>query len=1324
MILALVPIVAGAGSAAAQGMHADFAPTASPFPNYSDGGLPPAWGDYDNDGDIDLPLYRNDGNGVFSEIPGFRALLNHGNYHGASWCDYDRDGDLDLAILPYATPNPFRALLLRNQGDGTFVDVAPSLGMDVLGLGETAVWGDFDADGWPDLFTPYYAHVAPFHSFLFHNSGNGTFTDVAAAAGVDLAGLPESLKPEGAHAADYDDDGDLDLYCASHLFANDGNGSFIDVRVQVGLPEVFDEGAMFVDYDNDGDLDLSLRTYAGSRLFRNDLGHFTDVTVAAGLPAVTLSWGDSWADVDNDGDLDLYLVMHAEPEVVPLYSAPAGPFQPARLMLNQGDGTFLEDPSFDFLDSSGLTAWGDYDRDGDLDLFVTAWDRHLFTNLLDGEPGFQGSYLRVVVLDGDGNRTQQGATVRLWRLDGPPGVVQTRVVDGGSGYLTQSEYAVHFGVAPGGTFALEVSFPSHPASRVVVDSMQVPWLGSLVPGTLASPTITILRDGRAHLGDRTITATAGSGGTTTPSGVVPVNQGASQGFTIAAAAGHHITDVVVDGVSVGPLATYTFTGVAANHTIAASFAVTVCTLSVSVVGSGSVTKSPDLATYAWGSTVELTALPGSGLAFGGWSGDASGVANPIILTMDANKVVTAAFGDTVPPSVAVVAPNGGDRLAVGTSASLQWTAADDAGVTAVDLLMSRGGAAGPYDSLAIGIANSGSYAWRVRGPVTSNAIFKVRAHDAAGHLAEDVSDASFAITGIFAPASTLFPPYSAGTLPPAWGDYDNDGDVDLPLYRNGGNGVFTEIPGFRTLMRNGNYHGASWCDYDRDGDLDLALLPFAVVNPDRALLLRNQSNGTFVDVAPSLGMDVSGFGGTAVWGDFDADGWPDLFTPYYAQVAPFRSFLFHNNGNGTFTDVSAAAGVDLPDVPQELKPEGAHAVDYDDDGDLDLYCASHLFANDGSGSFTDVRAQVGLPETLDEGAMFVDYDNDGDLDLSLRTEEALSLFRNDTGHFTDVTVAAGLPAVGLIGGDSWADVDNDGDLDLYLTVPDLHPNLQRARLMLNQGDGTFLQDSLFNFLDSSGPSAWADYDRDGDLDLLVEGQDRHLFANVIDRQPGFQGSYLPVVVLDGDGNRTQQGATVRLRRLDGPPGVVQTRVVDGGSGYLTQSEYAVHFGVAPGGTYALAVSFPSHPASRVVVDSMQVRWLGRLVPGALPSPRIIVQRDGQAFLAPMQPTAGGPRTLAGPATLPILAAPAPNPTRDRVTLTFNLRSAMGVSFTIHDIGGRVVRRTTLGELPVGQHDWVWDGRDDRGRAVPSGVYLGRLMLDGAPAAERRILMLN
>ncbi len=244
----------------------------------------------------------------------------------------------------------------------------------------------------------------------------------------------------------------------------------------------------------------------------------------------------------------------------------------------------------------------------------------------------------------------------------------------------------------------------------------------------------------------TITASAGTGGSISPAGPVNVNEGAGQSFTIAANTGYHLVDVLVDGSSVGAVANYSFTNVTADHTIAASFTIVTYTLSVNVVGGGSVNVAPNPASYPYGTPVTLTAVPAAGNAFIGWSGDTTTAGNPLSIVITANRSFTATFADTAAPSVAVTAPNGGQSLLVGAHTNLTWTAADNAGVTVVDLFLSRAGVAGPYDSIATNQANSGTYDWIVTGPSTSQAFLKVVAHDAAGNTASDKSDDAFAIT--------------------------------------------------------------------------------------------------------------------------------------------------------------------------------------------------------------------------------------------------------------------------------------------------------------------------------------------------------------------------------------------------------------------------------------------------------------------------------------------------------------------------------------------------------------------------------------------------
>lgn len=243
----------------------------------------------------------------------------------------------------------------------------------------------------------------------------------------------------------------------------------------------------------------------------------------------------------------------------------------------------------------------------------------------------------------------------------------------------------------------------------------------------------------------TITASAGPGGNIAPVGLVPVVEGANQEFSIQATGGNHVLDVLVDGLSVGSDTTYTFTSVTADHSIAASFAADLFTLTSTAATGGAVTRAPDLTGYPYGTDVTVTAVPDSGWAFTGWSGDTTTTGNPLALLMIANRSVAAAFADTAPPAVHVLAPVGGTVATIDEQTSLAWNAFDNAAVVRVDLYLSRTGAGGAFDSIATAVPNTGSYDWLVTGPATVDAFLKVVARDSAGNVGADVSDSSFVI---------------------------------------------------------------------------------------------------------------------------------------------------------------------------------------------------------------------------------------------------------------------------------------------------------------------------------------------------------------------------------------------------------------------------------------------------------------------------------------------------------------------------------------------------------------------------------------------------
>lgn len=438
-----------------------------------------AAGDYDLDGDVDLYvvgdkakgnfLYQNNGDGTFSEVAGQAGVrLSGGYWSGAAFADFNGDGRPDLTLCGVEGTLP---CLLANQGNGTFADVTPGSGLDMVRTNTLgASFGDYDRDGDLDLFLTQWgaSHAANTPSMhLWRNKGQGVFEDVSLASGVTAAiGGAQAFTDRSmtANFSDIDADGWPDLLITgdeghSVALRNDTQGGFTPFIVD-GLDLPFASGAALGDVDSDGDLDWFVSgTYqagdpmqVGNRLFLNDgQGGFTDGTVGAGLLDGSIGFAASFADFDNNGTLDLIQVNGFA-----LKDSEPGATDRSRLFLNDGNGVFTDRAADAFLEDfdmgRGLVCF-DYDLDGDVDVFVVNLfgEPRLWRN--DGGNANNNVCVRLTYVPGN----LRGAGARVTLIAG--GRSQVRELRLGSNFTSQDPIEGHFGLG----------------SATQVDSIQVRW---------------------------------------------------------------------------------------------------------------------------------------------------------------------------------------------------------------------------------------------------------------------------------------------------------------------------------------------------------------------------------------------------------------------------------------------------------------------------------------------------------------------------------------------------------------------------------------------------------------------------------------------------------------------------------------------------------------------------------------------------------------------------------------------------------------------------------------------------------------------------------
>jgi len=449
-----------------------------------------AWLDYNNDGLLDLyvvsgryldgltnhskpdgvdatnHLYRNNGDGTFTDVTAQAGVGGKGFGMGVTVGDYDNDGFEDIYVTNYGS-----SILYHNNGDGTFTDVTAKAGVDNPYWGVGAAFIDYDRDGKLDLFVGNYLKFDPNYRLyytadafpgpldyegssnrLFHNNGDGTFTDVTQKSGI----FNPAGRAMGVTVGDYDNDGWPDIYIAndtmdSYLYHNNHDGTFTNVAQDINVAfgangeATSAMGPIWGDYDNDGWQDLFVSDMRYHRLFHNPgmEKYFLDTTVETGVAQVSgqyVAWGDGFFDFDNDGWKDVFIVNGGLHWMVPMEDS---------VLHNNGNGTFSDVSAragsyFKFKKVGRGACFADYDNDGLIDGFIVVLGGKGILLHASQPVSARNHWLTLKLVGTRSNRDGFGARIEAIAGD----LKQTIESVSESGYLSQGDPRPHLGLGP------------------------------------------------------------------------------------------------------------------------------------------------------------------------------------------------------------------------------------------------------------------------------------------------------------------------------------------------------------------------------------------------------------------------------------------------------------------------------------------------------------------------------------------------------------------------------------------------------------------------------------------------------------------------------------------------------------------------------------------------------------------------------------------------------------------------------------------------------------------------------------------------------------
>jgi hypothetical protein len=1494
------------------------------------------WGDYDNDGDLDVfvangypdetnnDLYQNNGDGSFSKVTEGIVVGDGGVSLGCSWGDFDNDGDLDLFVTNSGQDN----FLYENSGDGTFIKITEGAIVTDGGRSTSCSWGDYDNDGLLDLVVSNGGDE-PGENYLYHNDGDGNFSKVISGEVVNDV--------ENSHACgwcDYDNDGDLDLFVCNYqgennsLYLNNGNGSF--TKMTDG--DIVNNGGYSLsgswgDMDNDGDMDLFVSNWDENDFLyiNNGNGTFTKISENIIVDERTYSYVGSWGDYDNDGYTDLIV---------------SDSYRGHRLYCNMGDMSFsrVNTPILSSENSEGTNSntWADYDNDGDLDLFcsTSSTDRsnHLYVNT-----GNDNHWINIKCVGGsDGgnglsNASAIGAKIRVKAQIQSKPAWQMNEVSAQTGCREQNSLNVEFGLGDAEVIdSLKIEWPS--GNEQVFQNVAVDQFITIYENTQQIGTDRFVRVATGDMGND-IGYSLGSGWCDYDNdGDLDLyvcnsngeksffyNNNADGSFSRTDAFEHEYDDLYKNSCTWGDYDNDGDLDLFVTVYYSQYYWVPSNNYLYGNNGDGTFTRiydeyDPFLSESAksygcsWadynndgyldmffanrdeqnnslyvnnknGSFTKITSGPvvtdGGESNYGAWADyDNDGDVDLFVAnTNDQNNFLYNNNGDgtfsKVESGPAVtdggnsaggswgdydndgdldlfVTNSGGENNFLynndgngtftkitegdivndgGYSLSANWIDYDNdgdldlyvlnwqersflyentgsgsfhrisEGVLSSNLGSVQGSSWGDFDNdgdldvyislwnkrnllfrnngntnnwvnikcIGAGLDNNGSSntsaigtkIW-VKAVIGGSAIWQMNEITGqTGFYAQSSLNSEFGL-GNAANIDSIKVEWPSGVVQEFediavnrfiviqegegivsdfdqfvrveegsivteggqsrgcnWIDYDNDGDLDLfavngwPeeqknfLYRNDGRSQFTKIAAGEIVNDLAHSICSSWGDYDNDGDLDVFVTNYDGQNNN---LYSNNGDDTFTKISHGEIVSDGGNSQTCSWGDYDNDGDLDLFIANYSE----NNSLYQNNGDGSFTKISSGSIV----TDGGISCTGIWG-DYDNDGDLDMYVTNwdennFLYENNGDGSFTKkLEGDLINENGKSVGASWGDYDNDGDLDLFVvNYGENNSLHENNgDGSFAKINTGPVVEDGGNSIGSSWVDYDNDGDLDLFVT------NYSENNFLYeNTGAGTFekiTQNQIIFDAGSSYGQCWGDYDNDGDMDVFVgrrENEDNLLCSNL-----GNSNHWVKVKCI-GSGSISSEysnvsaiGTKVRVKaNINGSP-VWQMNEISGLTGYLGQNSLPAEFGLG----------------NASCIDSLKIEWPSGLVEvyENLPVDQLFTITEGGTTV---------PVEQIPPTILPVafsLSQNYPNPFNSVTTIEYALPKNSYVEIIIYDLLGRKIRVLRAQEESAGYYFVVWDGLNHSGLKVTSGIYICS-MVAGNFRANKKILLLE